>query len=112
MPQREGYQDALLFTISLCLVFTVCVGALRLWIRRNAYGRDDILIGSATLLSFGHFAASFASVAAGLGRKWTRIEASKDVARLNQVSSHRAPMQSRKQIAMIGLMSTEALGAF
>ncbi|KXT14632.1 hypothetical protein AC579_3690 [Pseudocercospora musae] len=86
MPQREGYENAVTYTISLCLVFTICVGLVRAWIRRNAYGRDDVVIGLATLLSFGYTGASYAAVAAGLGKPWSRIKADPDLAELNEAS--------------------------
>lgn len=85
MPQREGYENAVTYTISLCLVFTICVGLVRLWIRRNAYGRDDIVIGLATLVSFGFTGASYAAVASGLGKTWSTIEAEKSLEKLNEV---------------------------
>ena len=85
MPQREGYENAVTYTISLCLVFTICVGLVRVWIRRNAYGRDDIVIGLATLVSFGYTGASYAAVAAGLGKPWSRIKEDPDLAKLNEV---------------------------
>ena len=85
MPQREGYENAVTYTISLCLVFTICVGLVRVWIRRNAYGRDDIVIGLATLVSFGYTGASYAAVAAGLGKPWSRIKEDADLAKLNEV---------------------------
>ncbi|CZT22712.1 uncharacterized protein RCC_08417 [Ramularia collo-cygni] len=86
MPRREGYVNPLAFTISLCLCFTVCVALLRVWIRRNAYGLDDAVIGVATLVSLGHTASGYAALMAGLGRPWSKILAEEDLARLNQAS--------------------------
>lgn len=77
------------FTISLCLCFTVCIALLRVWIRRSAYGVDDVVIGIATLVSLGHTGSSYAALASGLGGKWTTISSSKtDLAKLNQVCGH------------------------
>jgi hypothetical protein len=86
MPQREAHGDAVAFTISLCLCFTVCIALLRVWIRRNAYGSDDLVIGVATLVSLGHTASSYVALSAGLGGKWNSISRDKDeLAELNQV---------------------------
>jgi hypothetical protein len=85
MPQRQGHENAVNFTISLCLVFTICVGLLRLWIRRNAYGIDDTVIAAATLVSLGHTGASYAALAAGLGKPWSAISTGHDLAKLHQV---------------------------
>lgn len=88
MPERDGFENATAYVISLCLVFTICVGLLRLWIRKSAYGRDDLMIGAATLLTFGHTGASYAALKYGIGRTWTDInlgdDADKD--KLDQVS--------------------------
>lgn len=89
MPRREGYVNPLAFTISLCLCFTVCVALLRVWIRRNAYGLDDAVIGVATLVSLGHTASGYAALMAGLGRPWSKILVEEDLAALNQVGRSR-----------------------
>jgi hypothetical protein len=87
MPQREAYGDAVAFTVSLCLCFTVCIALLRVWIRRNAYGVDDIVIGLATFVSLGHTGSSYVALAMGLGGKWTSISKNRtELAKLNQVS--------------------------
>lgn len=86
MPQRNAYGDVVAFTISLCLCFTVCIALLRVWIRRNAYGSDDIVIGVATLVSLGHTGSSYAALSAGLGGKWSTISSEgSNLAQLNQV---------------------------
>ncbi|SMQ46407.1 unnamed protein product [Zymoseptoria tritici ST99CH_3D7] len=88
MPQRQAYGDVVAFTISLCLCFTVCIALLRVWIRRSAYGVDDVVIGIATLVSLGHTGSSYAALASGLGGKWTTISSSKtDLAKLNQATT-------------------------
>ncbi|KAM3418599.1 hypothetical protein BST61_g4576 [Cercospora zeina] len=86
MPRREGYQNAVGFTISLCLVFTSCVAIIRSWIRRHAYGSDDAIIGAATVTSLGHIGASYTSYAKGLGKPWSRIAVQDDLRSLNQAS--------------------------
>ncbi|CAK4031654.1 Hypothetical predicted protein [Lecanosticta acicola] len=88
MPRGEGYENATAYVVSLCLVFTICVALLRLWIRKSAYGRDDAVIGAATLLSFGHTAASYAALKFGLGKRWVAVEdgASADLDKLDQAS--------------------------
>lgn len=85
MPQREGYANSLLFTVSLCCVFTICVALLRLWIRRSAYGRDDAVVGAATILALGHMGSSYASISFGLGKPWSRIGSEGSLAELNEV---------------------------
>lgn len=87
MPQREGYENSLLFVISLSLVFTICVALLRLWIRKSAYGVDDVVIGAATLVALGHTGASYAALSFGLGKRWPRILQQGDLAELNEVGS-------------------------
>ncbi|GIZ40553.1 hypothetical protein CKM354_000388700 [Cercospora kikuchii] len=86
MPRREGYQNAVSFTISICLVFTICVAIIRLWIRRHAYGSDDAIIAAATITSLGQIGASYVSYAKGLGKPWTRIAVQDDLRNLNQAS--------------------------
>lgn len=87
MPQREGYENSLLFVISLSLVFTICVALLRLWIRKSAYGVDDVVIGAATLLSLGHTGADYAAMSYGLGNTWPSIRQQGDLAQLNEVGT-------------------------
>ncbi|KAK4506975.1 hypothetical protein PRZ48_000709 [Zasmidium cellare] len=86
MPQREGYENWLLFVISLSLVFTICIALLRLWIRKSAYGVDDVVIGAATLVSLGHTGADYAAMSYGLGKTWRSILEQGDLARLNEAS--------------------------
>lgn len=87
MPQREGYENATAYVISLALIFTVCVGLLRLWIRKGAYGRDDVVIGAATLVAFGHTGSSYAALSNGLGRTWQGLQIKGDLAELEQVNT-------------------------
>lgn len=87
MPQREGHENSLLFVISLSLVFTICVALLRLWIRKSAYGVDDVVIGVATLLSLGHTAADYAAMSYGLGKSWPSIRKQGDLTQLNEVGT-------------------------
>lgn len=87
MPQREGYENSLLFVISLSLVFTICVALLRLWIRKSAYGVDDVVIGAATLVSLGHTGADYAAMSYGLGKTWPSIRQQGDLAQLNEVGT-------------------------
>ncbi|KAF2172959.1 hypothetical protein M409DRAFT_16910 [Zasmidium cellare ATCC 36951] len=86
MPQREGHENSLLFVISLSLVFTICIALLRLWIRKSAYGVDDVVIGAATLVSLGHTGADYAAMSYGLGKTWPSILQQGDLARLNEAS--------------------------
>ena len=85
MPRREGYQDAVNFTISFCLTFTVCIGAVRIWIRRGIYGWDDVVTAMATLVTLGHTGSSYAAVAKGLGKPWSRLVAQDSIVTLNDV---------------------------
>ncbi|USW48102.1 hypothetical protein Slin15195_G014210 [Septoria linicola] len=86
MPRREGYQNAVSFTISLCMVFTICVAIIRFWIRKHAYGVDDAIIGAATIISLGQLGASYASYAAGLGKPWSRIADEHNLQMLHEAS--------------------------
>lgn len=47
--QHAGYIDGVNLTISICLTYTLCVSAIRVWIRRRLYGWDDIVVGAATV---------------------------------------------------------------
>lgn len=85
MPQRDGYVNSVEYVVSLALVFTICIGLLRLWIRKSAYGRDDVVIAVATLVAFGHIASVYASISYGLGKPWAGVLAKDDLASLNQV---------------------------
>jgi hypothetical protein len=83
-----GHVDALNLTVSLCLCYTLCIALVRLWIRRGAFGVDDLVVLAATLVTLGHTGSSYAGLAAGLGKPWTDIRESKDLAKLNTVRTH------------------------
>ena len=87
MPPRDGYENSTAYAISLALIFTICVALLRVWIRRSAYGRDDVVVAAATLLSFGHTAATYTAISGGLGRPWSAVKAEGDLPKLNKVSA-------------------------
>jgi hypothetical protein len=83
-----GHVDALNLTVSLCLCYTLCIALVRLWIRRGAFGVDDLVVLAATLVTLGHTGSSYAGLAAGLGRSWIDIKESQDLAKLNTVCTH------------------------
>lgn len=84
--QHIGHVDALNLTVSLCLCYTLCIALVRLWIRRGAFGVDDLVIVLATLVTLGHTGSSYAALANGLGKPWKTVQAEGSVAELNAVS--------------------------
>ncbi|KAK0933468.1 hypothetical protein LTR29_014928 [Friedmanniomyces endolithicus] len=86
MPRRPGYQDALSLTVSLCLVYILCVAGVRVWIRKGSFGVDDVVIGVATIVTLCHYATSYVGLAQGLGMPWSSINNSGRVAVLNEAS--------------------------
>ena len=86
MPRHLGFSDSVNLTISLCLTYTLCVSCVRLWIRKGAFGADDIVIAVATLVTLGHTAADYAALAYGIGTPWTHVVNEQSLASLNTVS--------------------------
>lgn len=80
-----GHVDAVNLTVSLCLCYTICIALVRLWIRRGAFGVDDLVVLVATVVTLSHTGSSYAALADGLGKPWIDIKASKDLAKLNAV---------------------------
>lgn len=80
-----GHIDAVNLTVSLCLCYTLCIALVRLWIRRGAYGIDDLVVLVATLFTLGHTGSSYAALADGLGKPWDALEESQDLPNLNAV---------------------------
>lgn len=87
MSEHIGFADTTNLTISLCLVYTLCIGCVRIWIRKGAFGADDLVILVATLFTLGHSAASYAALAHGLGIPWTIVTDKYSVASLDKVGS-------------------------
>jgi hypothetical protein len=87
MPHREGFKNSLNFTISLCLIFTVSVAAVRFWIRRGQYGIDDFIIAIGTILSLARSGTSYAALQFGLGQPAETFPKGEALGRLNDVSS-------------------------
>jgi hypothetical protein len=85
MPRHLGFSDSVNFTISLCLTYTLCISCVRIWIRKGAFGVDDIVIAIATLVSFGHTAADYVALANGLGTPWAHIVNEENLSSLNAV---------------------------
>ena len=88
MPRRPVYQDALSLTVSLCLVYILCVAGVRVWIRKGSFGIDDVVIGVATIVTLCHYATSYVGLAQGLGTPWSSIKDAGRVAVLNEVSRY------------------------
>ena len=85
MPHHRGYQDTLNLTISLCLTYTLCIACVRIWIRKGAFGSDDLVIAVATVLTLCHSAASYAALAAGVGIPWSSLLRTDDISSLDAV---------------------------
>ncbi|KAF2093215.1 hypothetical protein NA57DRAFT_48631, partial [Rhizodiscina lignyota] len=81
-----GYVDGLTFTISICLTYTLCVSAIRAWIRRRLYGWDDLVVAVSTVFILGFYATSYVSLGAGLGKNAKTIysESSSKLGTLNR----------------------------
>ena len=86
MTSHSGFVDTVNLTISLCLTYVVCISCVRMWIRKGAFGVDDIVTGIATLVSFSHTAADYVALANGLGKRWTGIVRDGTISSLNAVS--------------------------
>lgn len=86
MIRHLGYSDSVNLTISLCLTYTLCISGIRIWIRKGAFGADDLVIALATLVSLGHTAADYVALAHGLGTPWTHIVKDERLSILNDVS--------------------------
>ncbi|KAK3117304.1 hypothetical protein LTR53_001485 [Teratosphaeriaceae sp. CCFEE 6253] len=86
MPRRPGYEDALSLTVSLCLVYTLCMAGVRVWIRKGSFGLDDIVVGLSTIIALCHYATSYIGLAQGLGGPWSGIEDGRAVSRLNEAA--------------------------
>lgn len=83
---REGYQDALNLVVSLCLIYTLCIACVRIWIRRGSYGTDDLVIAIGTIITLCNSGANYAALANGLGTKWPSLRESESLPDLNGVS--------------------------
>ncbi|KAI7110142.1 hypothetical protein KC352_g36349 [Hortaea werneckii] len=83
---REGYQDALNLVVSLCLIYTLCIACVRIWIRRGSYGTDDLVIAIGTIITLCNSGANYAALANGLGTKWSSLRESKSLPDLNGAS--------------------------
>jgi hypothetical protein len=85
LSQHTGHVDALNLTVSLCLCYTLCIALTRLWIRRGAFGLDDVVVLIATLVTLGHTGTSYAALAYGLGEPWSEISNGGKLPKLNNV---------------------------
>ena len=83
--QHTGRVEALNLTISLCICYTLCIALVRLWIRRGAFGVDDLVVLAATLATLGHTGTSYAALSLGLGKPWSEIGNSGKLPELNAV---------------------------
>lgn len=83
--QHIGYVDAATLTVSLCLTYTICIACVRIFIRRGAYGVDDLVVLLATVLTLGHTGSSYAALVNGLGKPWSLLREHNDLAQLNAV---------------------------
>ena len=83
--QHIGHVDALNLTVSLYLYYTLCIALTRFWIRRGAFGFDDVVVLTATLVTLGHTGTSYAALSYGLGNSWSEISESGKLPELNTV---------------------------
>lgn len=83
--QHIGHIDTLNLTVSLYLCYTLCIALVRLWIRRGAFGVDDLVVLFATLVTLGHTGTSYAAMAYGLGKPLAIIRRDESIAELNAV---------------------------
>lgn len=90
MPHHLGFSDSVNVTVSLCLTYTLLLSCVRIWIRKGAFGVDDLVIAIATLVSFGHTAADYVALANGLGTPWAHILDDENLSSLNAVN-HSSP---------------------
>ncbi|KAF2630416.1 hypothetical protein BU25DRAFT_484485 [Macroventuria anomochaeta] len=75
---HDGYSKGLEFSLSVCLCYTLCVLALRLYIRWRAFGTDDFIVSLSTVLAFVFFGCNYACRAAGLGRPTDTLSSQQD----------------------------------
>jgi len=85
MPQREGYQNVVNLVVSLCLTYTLCIACVRVWIRKSAYGLDDVVVAVATLVTLSSTASSYAALAEGFGLPWPALQQSNKIPALDEV---------------------------
>ncbi len=82
-----GYVDTLKLAVSLCLTYTICIAAIRIWIRRKAFGIDDGVVFLATTITIGHTGTSWAAIRDGLGKPWEDLSDDGTMSKLNAVST-------------------------
>lgn len=87
LNQHIGYVDAATLAVSLCLTYTICIGCVRIWIRRGAYGFDDLVVLLATVITLGHTGSSYAALANGLGKPWSFLREAENLGQANAVGS-------------------------
>lgn len=87
LNQHIGYVDAATLTVSLCLTYTICIGCVRIWIRRGAYGVDDLVVLLAMVITLGHTGSSYAALANGLGKPWSFLREEENLGQANAVGS-------------------------
>ncbi|KAF1826103.1 uncharacterized protein K489DRAFT_350412 [Dissoconium aciculare CBS 342.82] len=86
MPHRDGFQNSLSFTISLCLVFTIAVAAARFWIRRGSYGIDDAIIAFGTVTSLVRTGLNYSALQLGMGQPAQSFSTGEALTNLNDLS--------------------------
>ncbi|EMC93284.1 hypothetical protein BAUCODRAFT_150636 [Baudoinia panamericana UAMH 10762] len=86
MSEAGGYQKALNLTISLCLIYTVCIALVRIVIRKGSFGSDDFVIAAATVLTLCNAAASYVALSKGLGLPWRTILNEGTISSLSEAS--------------------------
>jgi hypothetical protein len=85
LVHHVGYADSLNVAISICLTYTLIFTCVRIHLRRNSFGLDDIAVIVATIAVLVHLAISYACLSAGLGKPWSMING--DIGRLDSVCS-------------------------
>ena len=92
LVRHLGYADSLNVAISICLTYTLIFTCIRIHLRRNGFGSDDVVVILATITALVHFATSYASLTAGLGKPYDMLTGS-----LSQLSSVRISLHTKVQ---------------
>jgi hypothetical protein len=104
MPHRDGFQNSLSFTISLCLVFAIAVAAARFWIRRGSYGIDDAIIAFGTVISLVRTGLNYSALQLGMGQPAQSFPNGEALANLNDVSLRRDRSLMPTLLTLAGLL--------
>ncbi|KAH9814262.1 hypothetical protein Tdes44962_MAKER05699 [Teratosphaeria destructans] len=74
MSDLDQSVEVLILVVSLCLIYTLIIAGVRIWIRRKGFDVDDFVIAFATLLILSNSAADYVAMAEGLGTPWSEVQ--------------------------------------